>query len=112
MDAEPEPVTHGVATLRSRNDGSALSRQTRWPIYPVPRAHLEGLIVRRAREDREFLAFLTHDPRAAVADTLGIPLPERLTVQVVQERTDHLCVILPVDLAGIGPMAARATTGT
>ncbi len=80
---------------------------------PVPtgRAELETRIVRRAQADAEFREWLLRDPRAALEDELGIALPQRLEIQVVQERPDALCIVLPVDLSGLGADAVWAMTG-
>jgi hypothetical protein len=81
------------------------------PGSPTPRAELEARIVRRARDDAAFADWLVRDPRAAVSDELGVELPEGLTVTVVQERPDAMCIVLPVDLSGLGPDAVWAMTG-
>jgi len=78
---------------------------------PTGRAELEARIARRAASDAAFKALLLNDPRAALADELGVTLPEQLEVQVVQERPDSMCIVLPVDLSGIGHDAVWAMTG-
>lgn len=79
--------------------------------YPVPRARLESEIIARARSQPGFVDILLSEPRLALNVALGMELPDWLTVEVVQERSDHLCVVLPVDLSGISPVAVRAATG-
>jgi hypothetical protein len=80
---------------------------------PVPtgRAELERRIVARAQTDPEYRERLLCTPRAAVSELLGVELPERLEVTVVQERPDRLCIVLPVDLSGIGADAVHAMLG-
>jgi hypothetical protein len=78
---------------------------------PTGRAEIQSRIVHRAQSDVEFHALLLDDPRAAVAQELGIALPERLQITVVQERPDALCLVLPVDLSGMGRDAVWAMTG-
>jgi hypothetical protein len=78
---------------------------------PTGRGELEGRIVRRALADAEFRERLLADPRAAVEQELGIELPQRLEITVVQERPDALCIVLPVDLSGMGRDAVWAMTG-
>ena len=72
---------------------------------------LRDRIVRRAAADPEFRARLLASPRDAVADELGVELPERLEVLVVEERPDRIAIVLPVDLSGLGRDAVWAMTG-
>jgi hypothetical protein len=78
---------------------------------PTGRAQIEARIVRRALDDDGFRERLLADPRAAVSEELGVTLPQRLQVDVVQERPDRLCIVLPVDLSGMGRDAVWAMTG-
>jgi Nitrile hydratase, alpha chain len=75
------------------------------------RAELEGRIVARALRDPEFRARLVANPRGAVAEELGVDLPERLEVVVVEERPDRIAIVLPVALDGLGRDAIWAMTG-
>ncbi len=75
------------------------------------RAELERRIVSRALRDPEFRARLVANPREAVAEELGVDLPERLEVVVVEERPDRIAIVLPLDLGGLGPDAVWAMTG-
>jgi hypothetical protein len=78
---------------------------------PTGRAEIERRLVERATKEPEFRRALCEDPRAAVADELGISIPSSLRISVVEEAPDYLCIVLPVDLSGIAPGAARAATG-
>lgn len=80
---------------------------------PVPtgRAEIERRIVDRAQADPEFRARLLEDARGAVGELLGVRLPDRIEVRVVQERPDMMCVVLPVDLSGMGYDAVWAMLG-
>jgi hypothetical protein len=75
------------------------------------RAVLEGRIVKRALEDAAFRARLVERPREAVAEELGVDLPDGLEVVVVEERPDRIAIVLPFDLSGLGPDAVWAMTG-
>ena len=81
--------------------------------YAVPtgRTELQARIARRAASDESFRERLLDDPRAALEDELGVAIPKRLEVQVVQERPDCMCIVLPVDLSGMGHDAVWAMTG-
>jgi hypothetical protein len=78
---------------------------------PTGRQQLEARIVRRAWKDPEFRELLLRDPRAAVGAELGAEIPEGLRIEVVEERSDLLCIVLPVDLSEIGMDAVWAMTG-
>jgi hypothetical protein len=78
---------------------------------PTRRAEIESRVVRRAWADADFLAWLRSDPRAALADELGVSLPRRLEIMVVEEKPDLLCIVIPVDLSGIDERASRSATG-
>jgi hypothetical protein len=81
---------------------------------PVPtgRPEIERRIIDRAQSDAEFRARLIADPRAALAELLGVEVPAFIEVAVVEERPDLLCIVLPVDLSGMGRDAVWAMTGT
>lgn len=69
--------------------------------FPTQRQNIERRVVRRAWSDPEFKALLLSDPKAALSQELGVELPERLQVTVVEEQPDRLCIVLPVDTSGI-----------
>jgi hypothetical protein len=78
---------------------------------PTERAELERRIVGRALEDSEFRALLLASPREAVAGELGVELPDQLEIVVVEEHTNRLAIVIPVDLSGIGVDGVWAMTG-
>ncbi len=78
---------------------------------PTERTTLERRIVGRALEDPRFRAWLLESPREAVAEELGFSLPEALQVEVVEESSEKLTIVLPVDLTGIGLDGVWAMTG-
>ena len=69
--------------------------------FPTQRHNIEQRIVHRAWADPEYRARLLADPKAALAEELGVELPERLQVEVVEERPDSLCIVVPVDTSGM-----------
>ena len=50
-------------------------------------------------------------PRSAIETALGVRLPEGMTVSVLAESRDQLCLVLPVDLSRIADSAVAAATG-
>ena len=75
------------------------------------RAELRRRILDRAQADPAFRARLLETPREALAEELGVELPSGLEVVVVEERSDRIAIVLPVDLSGLGPDAVWAMTG-
>jgi hypothetical protein len=59
---DDEPKTEGEGTMTEASGGG--------------RAEVEGRIVQRSLQDEDFRRGLLEDPRAAVEDELGTPLPE------------------------------------
>jgi hypothetical protein len=78
---------------------------------PTQRYNIERRIVQRAWSDPEYKARLLADPKAAVAEELGVELPERLQIDVVEERPDRLCIVIPVDMSGIPRPTAQVMMG-
>ena len=78
---------------------------------PTQRHNIEGRIVRRAWADPDYRERLLEDPKAALAELLGVELPERLEVRLVVESSDLLYIVLPVDVSGIPPETVRVMTG-
>jgi hypothetical protein len=79
--------------------------------FPTQRYNIESRIVRRAWADAEFRARLLSDPKEALSEELGVALPERLEVRVVEERSDLLCIVLPVDTSTIPPETVAVMIG-
>ena len=79
--------------------------------FPTQRHNIEQRIVQRAWADPEYRARLLADPRGALAEELGVELPERIRVEVVEERPDLLCIVVPVDTSGTPLPEARVMMG-
>lgn len=79
--------------------------------FPTQRQNIEQRVVRRAWADPAYKERLLADPRAALSEELGVELPPGLEVQVVEERPDMLCVVLPVDTSAIPSDAAQVMMG-
>jgi hypothetical protein len=75
------------------------------------RTSIERAIVDRALRDPEFRRRLVDESREAIEEDLGVSLPERMRVIVVEEAPDLMCLVLPVDLSGISEAAAWAASG-
>jgi len=67
--------------------------------------------VRRAWSDPEYKARLLADPKAALAEELGVELPEGLRVRVVEEQPDLLCIVVPVDTSGVPEPTVQVMMG-
>lgn len=79
--------------------------------FPTQRFNLESRVVRRAWADEAYRARLLADPKSALEEEIGAKLPDRLQVQVVEERPDLLCIVLPIDTSTIPPETVNVMTG-
>jgi hypothetical protein len=55
-------------------------------------------LVTRAERDPAFREQLKSDPRAAIGDELGGPVPEGLKLRVVEESADEVILVLPAQV--------------
>jgi hypothetical protein len=78
---DDEPKTEGEGTVTEASGGG--------------RAEVEGRIIQRSLQDEDFRRGLLEDPRAAVEDELGTPLPEGVEVRAVEETADTIYLVLP-----------------
>ncbi len=69
--------------------------------FPTQRLNIESRVVRRAWADESYRQRLLDDPKTALAEEIGVPLPDRLRVRVVEEQSDLMYIVLPVDISGI-----------
>lgn len=60
-----------------------------------PFAEVEGRVIARATKDPAYRAQLLRDPKAAVEQELGSPLPAGMQVQVMQQTNDTVQLVLP-----------------
>ena len=56
-------------------------------------------IVRRAVQDPAFRAALLTDPKGTIERALGQPLPDSLAIEVIQESTNRMYLVLPLAVA-------------
>jgi hypothetical protein len=59
------------------------------------RAQMERRLVERSLQDDAFRRRLLADPKAAVEEELGTPLPEEVQVRVVEETAQTIYLVLP-----------------
>ncbi|MCX8214189.1 MAG: NHLP leader peptide family RiPP precursor [SAR202 cluster bacterium] len=76
------------------------------------RAKQEAEIVQRAIEDGAFRQELVANPKAVIERTLGKKFPDSLSVKVVEEDSDNLCIVIPAAVADeIGDDALEDVSG-
>lgn len=63
---------------------------------PIDEEALKSELVRRAVESSAFRAALLADPKGAIERELGRPLPDSLAVEVVQESSRRMYLVLPL----------------
>jgi hypothetical protein len=59
------------------------------------RQEIERRIVQRSLEDEAFRKQLLDDPRAAIGEEIGAPLPDEVQVVAVEETADTIYLVLP-----------------
>ena len=59
------------------------------------RKELEQRVIQKSLEDSEFRASLLADPKAAIERELGTSLPAGVQVNVVEESSNSLYLVLP-----------------
>jgi nitrile hydratase alpha subunit len=64
------------------------------------RAEMERRLIERSLQDDDFRQRLLADPKAAVEQELGTPLPEGVQIQAVEETPDTIYLVLPSSPAG------------
>ena len=71
---------------------------------PLSRRDAEQQLVESALRDPNFRRLLSNDPKAAIRDELGIAIPSKMDVKVLEETSNTLYLVLPAS-------AARAEEG-
>jgi hypothetical protein len=56
-------------------------------------------LIRRAVRDPAFRAALLADPKGSIERELGRPLPDSLAIEVIQESTQKMYLVLPLAIA-------------
>lgn len=65
----------------------------------------EDTIQRLAAEDESFRSELLANPKQAIEDKIGGPLPKGVNVKVVEETPDTVYIVVPLTTAGLGEAA-------
>ena len=63
----------------------------------IIQAPMQERIIAKASEDGEFRARLVEDPKAAIYELTGEPVPPTVTVQVHEESATSFHLVLPPD---------------
>jgi hypothetical protein len=66
----------------------------------VARERVEARLIERASTDPAFRERLLTDPKAAIGEELGTPVPEHVDVRVVEETGTTLYLVLPPAASG------------
>ena len=72
-------------------------------------------IAARAQKDAQYRSLLLENPRAAMEQAFGQPLPEHVQVQVIEQQPDTIYLLLPsqsdASLQELSPEALDAVVG-
>ena len=63
----------------------------------MTQAELQDRIIAKAGADEEFRARLVADPKGAIQEVTGMPIPDAVTVQVHEESATSFHLVLPPD---------------
>lgn len=58
-------------------------------------SELQAYVLDRAVSDREFRSRLLADPKAVIAEELGVRIPESYTIRVPEESSSAVHLVLP-----------------
>jgi hypothetical protein len=61
----------------------------------TPRSRFVGQIIQRAASDPDFRKRLIADTTTTVESMLGVRLPEGISIRIVQEAPNEVCLVLP-----------------
>lgn len=59
------------------------------------RRELEQQIVLRANKDADFRRHLLKNPKQALKEAFDVELPPKMELQVLEETTSRMCIVLP-----------------
>ena len=79
----------------------------------MDRKQFEAKIIAKAWKDEKFRAALKADPKGTLSAELealhsGAKLPENLQVTVVEESSDHICLVIPNAPVGVSGALSEA----
>ena len=63
----------------------------------MTQAEMQDRIIAKASEDGEFHTRLMADPREAIRELTGTPLPDEVTIEVHEESAASFHLVLPPD---------------
>ena len=58
-------------------------------------SELKGRLLSRAAEDDDFRSRLVEDPRAVIAEEVGVPVPDHLSFEVHEDTAATMHLVLP-----------------
>jgi hypothetical protein len=73
------------------------------------RAEIERRLIQRSLQDEDYRRRLLADPKAALEEELGTPLPEAVRIVAVEETADTIYLVLPAPLRSTTKVASSPT---
>ncbi|MEM7531975.1 MAG: NHLP leader peptide family RiPP precursor [Chloroflexota bacterium] len=86
-----------LSSLDNEHGVAVVSQQTPVAEAVRPRIELLSTVIARTWTDPTFRARLLLDPRATLTDELGYELPAEMDIEILQEATDKLYIVVPPD---------------
>ena len=78
----------------------------------ITQGEMQNRIIAKAGEDNEFRARLVDDPKAAIEEMTGAPVPDAFTVEVHEESATNFHLVLPPDSRLTEKEMAQVFSGT
>ena len=78
----------------------------------MTQADMQDRIIAKASADGEFRARLVADPKGAIQEVTGMPIPDAVTVQVHEESATTFHLVLPPDSSLSEQEMAQVLGGT
>lgn len=75
------------------------------------REQIEAHLQKRAAEDPAFRQMLLSNPREALKQETGLALPAKFEVNVVEESSDHLYLVLPAEHGELSDLELETMAG-
>lgn len=75
------------------------------------REQIEAHIKQRAADDPSFRQALVSDARSALKNEIGLELPQNMKLQVIEESSDTMALVLPPASGELADMELEAVAG-
>ena len=75
------------------------------------RQDIEQQLIAKASQDTSFRQALISDPRSAVEKELGLKVPAGIRLEVIEENSNSLCLVLPAVKGELSDLELEGVAG-